>query len=280
MTFSLHPLFYIFGLYFAFTGKVFSFLTITFCAVVHEFGHAFAAERLGYKLKKITLMPYGAVISGETGGMTAADEIYTVIFGPLVNLFTGLFIIALWWLFPMTYPYTELAATANFSLFFVNLLPAFPLDGGRLLLCLLTKPLGRKKAMFLTRAIGVLLSVSLFGLFVCSCFSSVNFSLAFFGAFLLSGALEKKARRQIYPPYRPTFCGKRAKSENDKTACRKAGVYGERPLRRHGRREFIRNRNLLSKRKIIKKTASGGTVRRIKNEDVERAALTRLFSSL
>ena len=163
MTFSLHPLFYIFGLYFAFTGKVFSFLTITFCAVAHEFGHALAAERRGYKLKKITLMPYGAVISGETGGMTAADEIYTVIFGPLVNLFTGLFILALWWLFPMTYPYTELAATANFSLFFVNLLPAFPLDGGRLLLCLLTKPLGRKKAMFLTRALGVLLSVSLFG---------------------------------------------------------------------------------------------------------------------
>lgn len=192
MTFSLHPLFYIFGLYFAFTGKVFSFLTITFCAVAHEFGHALAAERRGYKLKKITLMPYGAVISGETGGMTAADEIYTVIFGPLVNLFTGLFILALWWLFPMTYPYTELAATANFSLFFVNLLPAFPLDGGRLLLCLLTKPLGRKKAMFLTRAIGVLLSVSLFGLFVCSCFATVNFSLAFFGAFLLSGALEKR----------------------------------------------------------------------------------------
>ena len=96
MTFSLHPLFYIFGLYFAFTGKVFSFLTITFCAVAHEFGHALAAERRGYKLKKITLMPYGAVISGETGGMTVADEIYTVIFGPLVNLCAGLSILALW----------------------------------------------------------------------------------------------------------------------------------------------------------------------------------------
>ena len=192
MTFSLHPLFYIFGLYFAFTGKVFSFLTITFCAVVHEFGHALAAERRGYKLKKITLMPYGAVISGETGGMTAADEIYTVIFGPLVNLFTWLFILALWWLFPITYPYTELAATANFSLFFVNLLPAFPLDGGRLLLCLLTKPLGRKKASIITRSVGVFLSLSLLGLFAYSCFTTVNFSLAFFAAFLLFGAIEKR----------------------------------------------------------------------------------------
>ena len=192
MTFSLHPLFYIFGLYFAFTGKVFSFLTITFCAVAHEFGHALAAERRGYKLKKITLMPYGAVISGETGGMTVGDEIYTVIFGPLVNLFAGLFIIALWWIFPMTYPYTELAATANFSLFFVNLLPAFPLDGGRLLLCLLTKPLGRKRAVYLTKGVGVALSLLLLGLFVYSCFTAVNFSLAFFASFLLFGAIEKR----------------------------------------------------------------------------------------
>ena len=179
MTFSLHPLFYIFGLYFAFTCKVFSFLTITFCAVAHEFGHALAAERRGYKLKKITLMPYGAVISGETGGM-------------LVNLCAGLSILALWWLFPITYPYTELAATANFSLFFVNLLPAFPLDGGRLLLCLLTKPLGRKKASIITRSVGVFLSLSLLGLFAYSCFTTVNFSLAFFAAFLLFGAIEMR----------------------------------------------------------------------------------------
>lgn len=223
MTFSLHPLFYIFGLYFAFTGKVFSFLTITFCAVAHEFGHALAAERRGYKLKKITLMPYGAVISGETGGMTVADEIYTVIFGPLVNLCAGLSILALWWLFPITYPYTELAATANFSLFFVNLLPAFPLDGGRLLLCLLTKPLGRKKSVD-NNEVGRRFSVAFAAGAVCV---FVLYDRKFFSRllrrFFTFRGDRKATRRQIYPPYRPTFCGKRAKSENDKTACREAG---------------------------------------------------------
>ena len=88
--------------------------------------------------------------------------------------------------------FKQLAATANFSLFFVNLLPAFPLDGGRLLLCLLTKPLGRKKASIITRSVGVFLSLSLLGLFAYSCFTTVNFSLAFFAAFLLFGAIEKR----------------------------------------------------------------------------------------
>lgn len=193
MTFSLHPLFLIFGIYFAFTGKVFSFLTYTFCAVVHEFGHALAAERRGFRLKKISLMPYGAVISGETGGMTVSDEIITVICGPAVNLAAGLAILAVWWIFPAVYPYTELAATANFSLFFVNLIPAFPLDGGRLLLCLLTRPLGRKKAVAVTKGLGVTCSACLIAAFVYSCFHTVNFSLLFFAAFLLTGAIGKHA---------------------------------------------------------------------------------------
>lgn len=193
MTFSLHPLFLIFGIYFAFTGKVFSFLTYTFCAVIHEFGHALAAERRGFRLRRVSLMPYGAVISGETDGMTVTDEIITVICGPLINLATGLILLALWWVFPSAYPYTELAATANFSLFFVNLLPAFPLDGGRLLLCLLTRPLGRKKAVIVTKAAGVILSLALAAAFVRSCFYAVNFSLLFFAAFLFVGAIGKHA---------------------------------------------------------------------------------------
>ena len=45
---SIHPLFFIFGLYFALTGKVFSFLIFTLTAVIHEFGHAFVSDRLGY----------------------------------------------------------------------------------------------------------------------------------------------------------------------------------------------------------------------------------------
>lgn len=191
MKFTVHPLFFIFGLYFAATGKVFSFAAFTLCALLHELGHARAAEKCGYKLKRITLMPYGAVISGDISGISYKDEIKVVCSGPLVNLALYVAIIALWWLFPTTYPYTELAATANLALFLINLIPAFPLDGGRLLLCTLSLKLKRKTAVKITKTVGVVFSAALFGLFVFSCFTGVNISILFFAAFIFVGAIHK-----------------------------------------------------------------------------------------
>ena len=49
MKISIHPLFFIFGIYFALTGKVFLFLNFTLTALIHEIGHSITAERLGYK---------------------------------------------------------------------------------------------------------------------------------------------------------------------------------------------------------------------------------------
>lgn len=191
MKVTVHPLFFIFGLYFAATGKVFSFAAFTLCALIHELGHARAAEKCGYKLNRITLMPYGAVISGDISGISYKDEIKVVCAGPMVNLAIYIAIIALWWLFPLTYPYTELAAEANLALFTINLIPAFPLDGGRLLLCTLSLKLKRKTAAAITRTAGIIFSFILLGLFVYSCFFGVNFSLLFFASFIFAGAIHK-----------------------------------------------------------------------------------------
>ena len=198
LNFSVHPLFFLFGLYFAATGKVFSFLAFTFTAVIHEAGHAFAAEKLGYKLKNVCLMPYGAVISGDVSGLKLRDEIKIVVAGPLINLLLGLSTLALWWIFPETYPYTELMATANFSLFFVNLLPDYPLDGGRLLLAILSLRLKRKTAVKIARATGVALGAGMAGLFVYSLFSTPNLSILFFAFFMIFGALEVRKENAYF----------------------------------------------------------------------------------
>lgn len=187
MKIRIHPLFFIFGLYFVSIGKVFSFLTFTICALLHELGHSFAAQKLGYKLRKITLMPYGAVIKGDIYGISYSDEIKVVVAGPLLNLVIGLFTIALWWIFPSSYPYTELIAIGSFSLFFINLFPAFPLDGGRFLLCTLSLFFNRKKAVFITKTVSVLFSFFLLFLFVVSFFYTLNISLLFFASFCIFG---------------------------------------------------------------------------------------------
>ena len=102
MKFGIHPTFFLFGLYFAFQGKVFYFLTYTLVAVIHELGHSLVAFRAGYSLKRVVLMPYGAVISGDRQNFSYADEIAIAFAGPIVNFATAILFIAVWWIFPDT----------------------------------------------------------------------------------------------------------------------------------------------------------------------------------
>ena len=129
----IHPLFYAFGLYYALTGRIFIFIIYTITALLHEVGHSFIAEGLGYKLDKIILMPYGAMISGNLNGLKVKDEIKVAIAGPTINFLVAVFFVALWWIYPMSYAYTDIIAISNFTLAFINLLPVYPLDGGRIL---------------------------------------------------------------------------------------------------------------------------------------------------
>lgn len=187
---SVHPLFFIFGLYFAACGKVFSFLVFTLCALVHELGHAYASEKCGYKLKNIKLMPYGAVISGDIDGIRYSDEIKVVVAGPLVNAAVAAGVAALWWFFPETYPYTELAFTANAALFAINLIPAYPLDGGRLLLATLSLKAKRKTAVAVARVAGLVCAGALITVFALTAAENLNLSLRFFSLFMLFGAAD------------------------------------------------------------------------------------------
>ena len=185
----LHPLFVLFGIYFAFTGKVFSFLAITLSALLHEGGHYTVSSSMGYELNRITLMPYGAVLSGYTGDVTVKDEIKIALAGPAVSGFLAVFFTALWWVFPSAYPFTELAQKSNAALFFTNVLPAYPLDGGRVLYACVSLKTGRKKGLKIAKAVTLVISFALFGLFVYSCFHGVNLTILAFSVFLASGII-------------------------------------------------------------------------------------------
>ena len=195
---NVHPLFYLFGLFYALTGKIFIFFIYTLSAVIHEIGHSLVASSLGYRLNKITLMPFGAVVSGNINGLKAIDEIKIALAGPLINLAIGIFFVASWWIFPKIYAFTDVVAEANFSLALVNFLPIFPLDGGRVLSAGLVSIFGEAKARKVSKIIGLSFSILLFIGFIYSIFFSVNFSLLFFSLFVIFGALNKdKENRYI-----------------------------------------------------------------------------------
>lgn len=83
---KVHPLFLLLGVYYCFIGELPLFLLSALVALQHECAHAFAAAKLGYRLDRVVLMPYGAVIDGDLSGISFKDEIFVAVWGPLCNL--------------------------------------------------------------------------------------------------------------------------------------------------------------------------------------------------
>lgn len=188
LTVQVHPLFLLFGVFFLLRGEIFLFLSCTVVAIIHEFGHALYAARIGRRLDKVVLLPCGAVVTGDIEGISLADEIRLALAGPAVNLVCALFFVALWWLFPDLYPYTDVAAYTSAGLAAINLLPAWPLDGGRVLYCALARKIGERHAHRATFVVSLIVAALFLSLFIYSFFVRLNFTLLFFALFILAGS--------------------------------------------------------------------------------------------
>ncbi len=185
--FSIHPLFYLLGVYYAFTGKIFIFIICTLIALIHELGHSFTAERLGYRLDKIVLMPFGAIVTGNIKGLNAREQIRVALSGPLINLALSIGFYALWWLFPLTYTVTSEIVSVSNDMLLMNLLPVFPLDGGRVLMAILSLYMSEEKAGKVCKGVSIAFSVAVILIFVLGLTKGVvNISLISFGLFVAS----------------------------------------------------------------------------------------------
>ena len=114
------------------------FIALIFaCVVLHEFGHIFVARRFGIATPQVTLFPIGGIASMQRIPEKPAQELAVAIAGPLVNLgiamllFLALGSVELARLDDAGVSLLARLATANIFLFLFNLIPAFPMDGGR-----------------------------------------------------------------------------------------------------------------------------------------------------
>ena len=184
---NIKPSFWIF-LVVAIVFKQGYFATMySFAVLLHEISHYVVASRLFYRCKEIQLGIFGAVLYGDFQDVNGADRIKIALAGPLCNLALCLVCLALWWSLPTTYYYTESFFTANITMACVNMLPCYPLDGGRVLTGIFDRKLG-SKALTLTKRFTVAFSLALFAVFIFSLFSGGNlFSLGLFAIGLFSG---------------------------------------------------------------------------------------------
>jgi Zn-dependent protease len=148
-------------------GAVILVLATFACVLLHEFGHALTARLYGIRTRDITLYPIGGVARLEGMGRRPVEEIFIALGGPAVNvaiafvLAAGVALLggsglltfedqdAFW---PRFLVYL---LVANVFLAFFNLLPAFPMDGGRVLRALLSTWLSRLRATEIAAGIGV-----------------------------------------------------------------------------------------------------------------------------
>ncbi len=158
------------------------FVSLTFaCVLAHEFGHIFAARHIGIRSPLVTLWPFGGLARLERLPEKPLHEIGVALAGPLVNVVIALALygfLKIYDYFDMPYEswgvigylIDEVALAlmyANCILAAFNLLPAFPMDGGRVLRALLAMRFGFEKATRFASIIGQIaaIGISLVGYF-------------------------------------------------------------------------------------------------------------------
>src|ERR1044072_8639636 len=139
-------------------SRVIFVVLLFLCVVLHEFGHDFAAKAFGINTPDITLLPIGGVARLERMPEEPFQELIIAAAGPAVNV-----VIALGALIgggSFSYPPTLRSGfvsgllTMNIVLFLFNLLPAFPMDGGRVLRALLATRLSYARATQVAATVG------------------------------------------------------------------------------------------------------------------------------
>jgi Zn-dependent protease len=132
--------------------------------LAHELGHAWAARRLGITILDISLYPFGGMARIATPPKTSRDEIQVAIMGPLTSLVlaAGCSTAGLWF----DRAWLSWLAQINWMMGLFNLLPALPMDGGRILRAILARKFGFYTATAwsarLTRYLALALSVAAF----------------------------------------------------------------------------------------------------------------------
>ncbi len=190
MKIKLHPIFLLIAALYVIFGKCKLIICSVLAVLLHEAGHLFMAKYFGYRLNKICLMPYGAVVKGAENLDNKAD-FYVSCFGPITSLLVAIITIAIWWIFPNTYDFTYDFVKINVGIAVVNLIPISPLDGARIVLSLSKN---RLKTTKILKFAGRIFSVALIVTFFVSLFYEPNFTLLTFGIFLFIGATESETK--------------------------------------------------------------------------------------
>ena len=189
VTVILNKWFLVLIILFVFAGMADKVLLVFSAVILHEIAHVLVAFALGYKVKEVEILPFGAVARIEK--LIEASSLNVIMIaaaGPMVSL--GLAVLS----YAGAQEFAQFRTSllfyyqVNLMLTLFNMLPALPLDGGRILRAILTARRGSdyRQATRQTIFVGYLVSVALFGWAFIEYYkdSSINITVLFAAVFL------------------------------------------------------------------------------------------------
>ena len=184
--------FFILIIWFFFSQNYRGIFVFLLTLLIHEFGHYFVAKKLGYRLNEFSLSAYGVCLNYKEKFFQPKDEIAIAIAGPIANFIFAFLCVSLWWIWPESYNFSSVIVKQSVLLGLFNLLPCYPMDGGRVFVGFLSEISSRKKAIKITFLFNIFIAIIFFILFLISIFINFNPTFCFCGVFMIISALENK----------------------------------------------------------------------------------------
>jgi Zn-dependent protease len=188
-------------------------LIVFVCVLLHEFGHALTAQRYGVGTRDITLLPIGGIASLERMPEDPRQEFWITVAGPMVNLViagVAFLLLAVGGLTLLTTDiFSDLGSwtallsfifVTNISLFLFNLIPAYPMDGGRILRSVLGMRMERDKATRIATSVGRVMAVGFvaYGVYAGAPFLAIIGVFIFMAAGAEARTVQQRARLKTF----------------------------------------------------------------------------------
>lgn len=162
------------------TQKFLLLINYILALILHELAHLFVAIKRGYSLKNFKLSLFGIAVDLNEK-IDDKDSFAINISGPILNLFLCLVCVALYWLIPQSFLILNTFCIANLTLAVFNLLPIYPLDGGKIFASMVSNKSYKIAEKFIRYAI----SISLILIFIFTLNKETNWFLILFAVFFL-----------------------------------------------------------------------------------------------
>lgn len=185
------------------SGAIWEALTMTAVfgsVLLHEFGHAMAARALGIATPTITLYPFGGIAFLDRAPRAGLAELFVAFAGPLVSALIAIGLAAAgYWKEGEVEPNTiegflEFLIFANMGLAIFNMIPAFPMDGGRILKALMAIVIPERVALLIAVALGQIIAVGM----ICGAIYIGAPMFAVVGAFVFLASAAEAGRHPLW----------------------------------------------------------------------------------